>query len=179
MVTDTIGIDHLPGLRVLELGSGTGALGIALALIGAHVTVTDLTDVLPMIVQTAHRNGILDADIGKSVPTPAGGSLIIDALTWGERIDTVVDIVLGCELLYWGGWDILQPDTHPLLLTTIQSLWSNKDSNNPSVFLSTVLRDRYRERHFFQEAVKAGIDVEYARQRSWEEGELIIAILRR
>lgn len=41
--------------RVLELGSGTGLLGIALSLLGADVTLTDYYD-LPLLIMNVEDN---------------------------------------------------------------------------------------------------------------------------
>jgi predicted nicotinamide N-methyase len=43
------GIDGLKGKRVLELGAGLGAVGLALACAGAHVTCTDIPDCIEML----------------------------------------------------------------------------------------------------------------------------------
>lgn len=44
------------GMNILELGSGTGWLGLQLGLIGANVTVTDRQGALPLLRQNVMRN---------------------------------------------------------------------------------------------------------------------------
>ena len=44
------------GLRVIDLGCGTGIVGIALALAGASVTLSDLAHVLPLAEENARVN---------------------------------------------------------------------------------------------------------------------------
>jgi hypothetical protein len=51
--------EELPGMagrRVLELGAGTGALGIAVAALGGDVVLTDLPDVVPLTRKNVERN---------------------------------------------------------------------------------------------------------------------------
>lgn len=40
---------YAKGKKILELGSGLGLIGIALAKAGAHVTCTDMAQVLPAL----------------------------------------------------------------------------------------------------------------------------------
>ncbi|KAK8963843.1 hypothetical protein KSP40_PGU007923 [Platanthera guangdongensis] len=70
---------HSP-LRILELGSGTGLVGIsAAAVLGAHVTLTDLPHVLPNI----RFNAIANAEVAAS----RGGTLAVRQLRWGAIED--------------------------------------------------------------------------------------------
>jgi len=46
----------LKGLRILELGCGTGQLGIVLALTGADVTLTDLAHITPLTQANVNAN---------------------------------------------------------------------------------------------------------------------------
>ncbi|XP_059624676.1 uncharacterized protein LOC132267541 [Cornus florida] len=85
-------------LRILELGSGTGLVGIsAAAILGADVTVTDLTHVLP--------NLRFNADANADVLARHGGAVEVAALGWGEadqmeRVGREFDLILGSDVVY-------------------------------------------------------------------------------
>lgn len=73
-----------PGPRVLELGSGTGLLGIAAAAVWrVHVTLTDLPGIVDNLKNNAERNAALVEE--------RGGSLTVGRLTWGGRGEDEVD----------------------------------------------------------------------------------------
>ena len=112
-------------MRVLELGAGTGALGIALAcsLPNIHVTLTDLAPVVPLMRENADatrdagkladgsethvaelawsRDAVLALNGGGDASSGVGGT---EGSTHGGR-DTSAsrstrwDLVLGCEIL--------------------------------------------------------------------------------
>lgn len=67
--------DAIKGQRVLELGAGTGVLGITAALLGAHVTMTDVADVLPLLRSNALEN--------RPAALQAGGSVTVALCDWG------------------------------------------------------------------------------------------------
>jgi tRNA1(Val) A37 N6-methylase TrmN6 len=45
------------GMRCIELGAGVGLVGLALAAMGAHVTITDVAKVLPLMQANLAANG--------------------------------------------------------------------------------------------------------------------------
>lgn len=75
-----------PRPPVLELGSGTGLLGLAAAAVWrTHVILTDLPEIVPNLAHNAEKNLATVQD--------RGGSLASGALTWGgdeDEIDPVL-----------------------------------------------------------------------------------------
>jgi len=56
-------LPHLPTSRVLELGSGTGFLGLALRQIVGHWTFTDQLASLDLVAKNLDRNGVTGGDL--------------------------------------------------------------------------------------------------------------------
>ena len=81
----------LAGRRVLELGAGTGAVGlwIALRYPTARVTLTDLPEALPLIRANAALNGVADR-------------VRVAPLAFGDPVpsEDAFDVVVGSDLLY-------------------------------------------------------------------------------
>eukprot|EP00698_Gefionella_okellyi_P018442 TRINITY_DN551_c0_g1_i2.p1 TRINITY_DN551_c0_g1~~TRINITY_DN551_c0_g1_i2.p1 ORF type:complete len:231 (-),score=52.13 TRINITY_DN551_c0_g1_i2:1014-1667(-) len=91
--------------RVIELGSGTGLVGIVIALLGANVTLTDLTPMLPLIQENVTRN----------VPS---ANVRVVAHEWGSDVSDLggpFDYVVLSDPLYI-------PKTYPLLIQSLASL---------------------------------------------------------
>ena len=170
-------------MRVLELGAGTGALGIALAcsLPNIHVTLTDLAPVVPLMRENADatrdagkladgsethvaelawsRDAVLALNGGGAASSGGGGT---EGSTHGGRDasasrSTRWDMVLGCEILYWGGCDVFADDTRgPLLEACIAACEvggaegaDTAVSSPPTlVVLAFTVRDQGRESGF-------------------------------
>ena len=47
---------HVAKRRCVDLGSGMGLAGLAMAALGCHVTLTDTAEVLPLLCINAERN---------------------------------------------------------------------------------------------------------------------------
>lgn len=78
---------RLDGLRVLDLGTGSGIVGIAAALQGAEVTFSDLfTDALELAADNARRSGL------------KGFHLL--QLDWRTPPDLQFDIVYAADVVY-------------------------------------------------------------------------------
>jgi len=96
---------------IVEVGSGTGVLAIAAALLGCTITVTDLPHVMPQIQDNINSN--LD-------PLPdAKGRVTCLPLSWGNSEHSAaigkVDLILCSDCLY-------RDETHLLLLQTLKEL---------------------------------------------------------
>ncbi|KAL5708853.1 hypothetical protein ACHQM5_019605 [Ranunculus cassubicifolius] len=133
-------LPHPP--RILELGSGTGLVGIAAsAILGAKVTITDLPNVLPNLQFNAAAN----LDVLKL----NGGSVDVMSLRWGEvedmeSIGIDFDVVMGSDLVYH---DTLY---EPLLKTMQFFVGQERDV----VFVMAHSRRWKKESGFFKKARK-------------------------
>ncbi|KAK2490685.1 hypothetical protein MC885_017244 [Smutsia gigantea] len=136
------------GKKVIELGAGTGIVGILAALQGGDVTITDLPLALEQI------QGNVEANV------PAGGRAQVRALSWG--IDQHVfprdyDLVLGADIVY------LEP-TFPLLLGTLQHLCGP----DGTIYLASKMREEHGTESFFQHLLPQHFQLELA-QRDEDE----------
>ncbi|GFQ06671.1 protein-lysine methyltransferase mettl21c [Phtheirospermum japonicum] len=136
--------------RLLELGSGTGLVGIAAAaLLGASVTVTDLPDVLPNLRFNAAANA--------AVVELQGGAVEVAALSWGDerQMEAIVgggdyDVIVGSDVVYH------EHLYEPLIQTLRYFLLG---SERKIVFLMAHLKRWKKESAFFKKA-KRLFDVE-------------------
>lgn len=131
-------------LRILEIGSGTGLVGIAAAVIlGAEVTVTDLPHVIPNLKFNAEANA--------DVAALNGGSVHVATLRWGETDDVETlgrefDIILGSDVVYYD--HLYDP-----LLKTVRLLFEGEGNEN-MVFVMAHLRRWKKDSVFFKRAKK-------------------------
>jgi hypothetical protein len=102
---------------------------LASAYEGVDVVATDLPCVLPLMHANAARGG---------------GRVRAQSLPWGVDTALRADVVLCCECLYWGGWDLLQDDTRAPLRRTLGQL----AGPHTIVFLAFTVRDAARELGF-------------------------------
>ncbi|KAF5826629.1 putative methyltransferase-domain-containing protein, partial [Dunaliella salina] len=96
-----LGRPELAGAPVLELGSGTGLVGLAAALCGAQATLTDTHEVVPSLAANVAANA---EEIQK-----AGGAATAAVFDWdsaigtpafGEAADLSHGWILGADLVY-------------------------------------------------------------------------------
>lgn len=136
--------------RILELGSGTGLVGLAAAaILGANVTVTDLRHVLPNLQYNIEANaGILEVN---------SGVVNAAALSWGETeemeaIGRDYDYILASDVVYHD--HLYEP-----LLKTLEWFLLGNSKEKEIVFVMAHLRRWKKESAFFKKAKKV-FDVE-------------------
>ncbi|XP_040037458.2 protein N-lysine methyltransferase METTL21A [Gasterosteus aculeatus] len=107
-----MGTLELKGKGVIELGAGTGLVGIVAALMGAKVTITDREPALDFLSANVKANLALDSQ----------GSAVVSELSWGQDLDRYpaggFDLVLGADIVYL-------EDTFVPLLQTLEHLCSD------------------------------------------------------
>lgn len=113
-------------LRVLEVGSGCGVVGIALSqLRKCEVLLTDLED----------AQDIMQTNIDYAIPSP-GSILERQVLEWGKGLDDLenakFDLVLVSDCIY-------NPDSSILLVQTLQKI----SDRNPKVLIFVAFKRRH------------------------------------
>ncbi|GCB70120.1 hypothetical protein scyTo_0008505 [Scyliorhinus torazame] len=84
---------NFTGKKVIELGSGTGMVGILAALLGGDVTLTDKPKVRTQ----------LENNVGINIPSVCSHRIRFRPLIWGEDLDNfspIYDFVLGTDIVY-------------------------------------------------------------------------------
>uniref|UniRef100_A0A8C9MFU8 Protein N-lysine methyltransferase METTL21A n=1 Tax=Serinus canaria TaxID=9135 RepID=A0A8C9MFU8_SERCA len=106
------GID-LRDRSVIELGAGTGLLGIVVTLLGARVTLTDRAAALEL----------LESNVQANLPPELRPRAVVKELTWGKDLDNfspgAFDLILGADIVYL-------EETFAELLGTLEHLCSER-----------------------------------------------------
>lgn len=136
-----LGRVEIEGKSVIELGAGTGLVGIVAAMLGAKVTITDRQPALDSLYTNVKSN----------LPPAILESATISELTWGERLDRYpvggFNLVLGADIVYL-------EDTFIPLLETMEYL----SSDTTVVLLSCKIR--YERDNTFLNMLKQRFQVE-------------------
>ncbi|XP_035533418.1 protein N-lysine methyltransferase METTL21A isoform X2 [Morone saxatilis] len=107
-----LGKVEVKGKEAIELGAGTGLVGIVTALLGAKVTITDRQPALDF----------LSANVKANLPPDSQGAVVVSELTWGEGLEQYpaggFELVLGADIVYL-------EDTFVPLLRTLEHLCSD------------------------------------------------------
>ncbi|XP_053452671.1 protein N-lysine methyltransferase METTL21A isoform X1 [Nycticebus coucang] len=103
---------ELRGCSAVELGAGTGLVGIVAALLGAHVTITDRKVALEFLKSNVQAN----------LPPHIQTKAVIKELTWGQNLGSFspgeFDLILGADIIYL-------EETFTDLLQTLEHLCSD------------------------------------------------------
>ncbi|XP_068171987.1 EEF1A lysine methyltransferase 3-like [Antennarius striatus] len=153
----------LGGKRVIELGAGTGVVGILSARLGAIVTLTDLPLALRQL-QTNVSNNTPFSGWPTSPPT-------VLPLSWGEdhsNFSSDWDLVLCADIIYL-------PETYPLLMETLAHLCKN----GAVVYLSSKMRKEHRTPYFLDEYLQSRFIVELVNRDDKENINIYRAFLRK
>ncbi|XP_048474771.1 EEF1A lysine methyltransferase 3 [Rhincodon typus] len=121
------------GRKVIELGAGTGIVGILAVLLGGDVTITDLPQALKQI-----ENNVL-----ANIPSSCAHRCQVCALSWGNNhshFPTDYDFVLGSDIVYL-------PETYASLIHTLQHL----SAQRATIYLSSKMRREHATVFFYEE----------------------------
>ena len=163
-----------------QLGAGTGALSCAVANAyeGVDVVATDLPSVLPLLQRNVAR-----CCARGDVRGATAGRVRVAPLPWGGLLDGFesVDVVLCCDCLYWGGWDVLQTDT---LLPLRRTLCALAGPGRAAVYIAFTARDGERELGFVRTLLREdGFDCRCAPSSATldgaQEGDNVVLVLTR
>ncbi|XP_055496920.1 EEF1A lysine methyltransferase 3-like [Leucoraja erinacea] len=134
---------NFAGKKIIELGSGTGIVGIMAVLLGGDVTFTDR----PYVLQQIERN------IADNIPSDSRHRAKVGALMWGtdqENYPADFDIVLGSDIIY-------SPTQVPGLLKTLTHLCGD----NTSIYLCSNFPARVGSENFHKEILPKQFNSEF------------------
>lgn len=126
---DIASLDVSPKLQVLELGAGTGLVGLAMAGLGADVVLTDLPSICPNLARNAQDNRETVESRGGSVrtaildwmnPVLCDPYLGNSAVSAEQPIPDQFPLILAADSLYSAD--------HPRMLVDTIDVWLSKDS---------------------------------------------------
>ncbi|XP_055513365.1 EEF1A lysine methyltransferase 3-like [Leucoraja erinacea] len=123
------------GKKIIELGSGTGLVGILATLLGGEVTLTDLPKVLHQV----------EDNVLKNVPSALGKRAQVCALEWGKdegMFPSDYDVVLGSDLIY-----------HPRHFQSLIDTLLHVSSPHTIIYFSSNISANMGGRSFHQEIV--------------------------
>mmetsp|Transcript_9670 Transcript_9670/g.11009 ORF Transcript_9670/g.11009 Transcript_9670/m.11009 type:complete len:254 (-) Transcript_9670:210-971(-) len=144
---DEFGRDYFENKSVVEVGSGTGLVGIVLGVLGANVTLTDQAPVLETLQENIEHN-LASTTLDRSLC----GTLKTRELYWGTQnvhkdlLDP--DIVIGSDLIF-------AKENIPLLLTTFERLCSPE--RNTELYFAHIDRFSWEEK-FFEGMIQNGFE---------------------
>jgi len=111
--------------KILELGSGTGLIGITASILGINIIMTDLKEILPNILNNIEKN-----------QDKIKGTIKVEELDWNypRIIDEDINFIIAADPIY--------SDQHPKILVNTIELYLSKNKNL-KVIICLPLRDLY------------------------------------
>ncbi|GKY96640.1 hypothetical protein MPSEU_000623600 [Mayamaea pseudoterrestris] len=159
----------LQGLTVLELGAGTGAVGLyAKKCLGArHVILTDLVDNLELLRRNVRANGLNGSDSQVTI-LPLDWSSATPVSELLENVAARMDLILGSDLFLPFASHLLQPLARTIRDLLVYSHEQNKRLQRDNVeivkrsFPQALIcyEERFDANAFFQAAANYGLHVE-------------------
>ncbi|XP_074989721.1 LOW QUALITY PROTEIN: EEF1A lysine methyltransferase 3 [Calonectris borealis] len=140
------------GRRVIELGAGTGIVGILAALLGGDVTITDQPAALEQIRENVRLN------------FPAAPRPRVRALVWGQdegSFPREYEVILGSDIVY-------HPPSFPPLLGTLRHLCGPRSL----ALLCAKMRGEGGARRFFRQMLPPYFRIQLLRREPEEEIEI-------
>mmetsp|Transcript_29324 Transcript_29324/g.44745 ORF Transcript_29324/g.44745 Transcript_29324/m.44745 type:complete len:239 (+) Transcript_29324:2-718(+) len=142
---------EVSGKRILELGSGTGVVGLTAASLGAtEVILTDKPELMTLLEQNIEANGL--ASNARAMPLVWGDDVTTALLHAGDDNLLRPDIVCGSDLLY-------APDSFEFLLDTVLQVCQHVHTQ---VWLA--YPTRFTEEIFFNQAIEYFDELEPPRE---------------
>ncbi|XP_069773338.1 EEF1A lysine methyltransferase 3-like isoform X2 [Narcine bancroftii] len=126
---------NFAGKKILELGSGTGIVGILAVLLGGDVTLTDRPRVLKQI----------EYNVAANIPSHSRHRAKVGTLVWGDdqfNYSTDFEVILGSDIVY-------SPIHFPALVKTLLHFCSV----NTVIYLSSNLNARMGAENFHKEVL--------------------------
>ncbi|KAL4655582.1 protein-lysine methyltransferase METTL21B [Arapaima gigas] len=151
------------GKRVIELGAGTGIVGILAARLGANVTLTDLPHAITQLENNVAANR---PPVGWPSVSPS-----VLPLSWGldhGQFPTDWDLVLGADIVYLS-------ETYTLLLDTLTHLCKD----GAAVYLSSKMRAEHGTPDFYENVLPQRFDCQVLRCDVQQNINIYHATLRR
>ncbi|ORX81589.1 S-adenosyl-L-methionine-dependent methyltransferase [Anaeromyces robustus] len=145
---------RLKNKKCIELGCGTGLVGITAWTYGADITLTDIEEVIPLVKENVSVNvdKVLSDKTSDNNLELSKDNIRIKTLNWGSEnckdLDKY-DIVFGSEILYYS-------KSHKALIETLQQICNE---NTLCVFIYKTRN--LGEEHFFELAKNEGFTIEF------------------
>jgi len=128
------GTDYVKNRNILELGSGTGLVGLVTGKLGGDVCITDQAPLLPIMQRNISLNA-LDSKV------------VMAELNWGMPISTTIqqpDLILAADCIYFEpAFPLLVHTLSELSDSTTEILFSYKKRRKADKRFFTILKKRF------------------------------------